>query len=320
MSRPRHVLSFRHRFYSSIGHASPHPKPSQLSSARYFLDDLVYGLRHIIHIAAIQPGHADAAVLGHVDMGVRAEPQDLGLAQPREAEHADLIRDVAPAALAAVQLLQLAPQRRTHILDPSAHGAQVGLPFGEQLLVVQHRAGDAGAICWRVADLAALQNGELRGDVGDCLRGVGPGGGDEVKGAGALTVEPEILGEGLCHAELESFRDKVPHRPGVVFQTARCETLVGAVEEGKVFFRADELRELGPLGSGEINPRWIMGTGMQQYDAARLSLLNCGTHASEIQAFCFRGKIGVRLRREIDIGEDLVMIGPCGRGEIDCLV
>lgn len=160
----------------------------------------------------------------------------------------------------------------------------------------------------------------MRGDAGDCLRGVGARGGDEVEGAGTLAIQPEILGEGLCHAELEPFRDEITDCPGVIFETARCETLIGAVEEGKVLFRADELGELGPLGAGKIHPGWIMGTGMEQYDAARLSLLDGGTHAREVKAFCFRRKIGVRLRRKLDVGEDLVMIGPCGVGEINCLV
>lgn len=74
-------------------------------STRYFLDDLMDGFSHIVHIAAVQPGHADAPVLGHVDVRVGAEAQNLCLAQAREAEHADLVGDVAPAALAAVQRL-----------------------------------------------------------------------------------------------------------------------------------------------------------------------------------------------------------------------
>lgn len=135
-----------------------------------------------------------------------------------------------------------------------------------------------------------------------------------MEGSCTLAVKPEILGEGLCYAELEAFRDEVSDRPGVVFETARCETLIGTVKEGKVVFRADELGKLDPLGAGEINPGWIMSTGMEQYDAARLSLLDSGTHAREVKAFCFRRKIGVRLGREPDIGEDLVVIGPCGRG------
>lgn len=247
----------------------------------------MHGLSHINHVATVQPGHADAAVLGHVDVRIRAEPQNLRLAQPCEAEHADLVRDMAPAPFTAVQRLQLGPQRHTHILDAPAHGAQIGLPLGKQLLVIQHRAGDAGAIRRRIADLAALQDRELRGDAGDCLRGVGGRAGDEVKGAGAFAVEPEILGEGLCHTKLKPLRDEVAHRPGVIFKIARCEALIGAVKERKVLFRADEFGKFDPLSASEINTGRIMGTGMQQDDTARFGLLDGGTHAGKVEAFGF---------------------------------
>lgn len=160
----------------------------------------------------------------------------------------------------------------------------------------------------------------MRGDAGDGFRGVGTRAGDEVKSAGALAVEPEVLGERLCHTELEPFRNKVTYRPCVIFETARCETLIGAVEEGKMLFGADELGELDPLGPREIHTGWVMGTGMEQYDTARLSLLDGGIHAGKVEPFCFRREIRVCSDGEIHVGEDLVVIGPCGRREINRLV
>lgn len=284
------------------------------------LDGLVYGYSHIIRIVGVQARHADAAVLGHVDVRLRADPQHLLFGQPREAEHADLVRDVAPAPGLVVQLLQLGPQPRTHILDACAHLAQVGLPLGKQLLVVQHRAGDAGAIRRRVADFAALQDRELRRDARNRLRGVSSRGADKVEGPDAFAVQPKILGEGLCHAELKPFGDEVPHRPGIVLETARCETLIGAVEKGKVFFRADERGEFGPLRADEINTGRIMGAGMQHDDTARWGLLDSRTHAGEVEAVRFFREVRVSLYWEIDVGEDLVVIGPSGRGEIHRLV
>lgn len=43
------------------------------------LHDLVNGLGHIIYIAGVQAGHADTAVLGHVDVRVGPNPEDLRL-------------------------------------------------------------------------------------------------------------------------------------------------------------------------------------------------------------------------------------------------
>lgn len=50
---------------------------------------------------------------------------------------------------------------------------------------------------------------------------------------GALTVESEVLGEGLGTEELESFRHKVADGPGVLLQAPRCKALVGRVKEGE---------------------------------------------------------------------------------------
>lgn len=180
-------------------------------------------------------------------MGVLADAQHLRLGQTREAEHADLVRDVLPAAVAAVEPLQRGPQRGPHLLDPAAHRPQVGLPLGEEGRVVQHQAGDARPVRRRVADLAALQDGELRADVADRVGRVRARRGDEVEGAGALAVQAEVLGERLGDAELEALGDKVSDGPGVVFRVAGGEPLVGAIEEGEVLFRTDGFRQLDPF-------------------------------------------------------------------------
>lgn len=46
-----------------------------------------------------------------------------------------------------------------------------------------------------------------------------------------LTVEAEVLGEGLSHEELEALGDEVADGPGVFVQAAGGEALVGRVEE-----------------------------------------------------------------------------------------
>lgn len=209
-------------------------------------------------------------------MRILSDLQDLLLRQSREAEHADLIRDMLPAALLPVQLLQFPPQRFAHVDDAAGHGAQVGFPLLEELGVVEDEAGDAGAVGGRVADLAALEDGELGCYAADCVLGVRAGAGDEVEGAGSFAVETEVFGEGLGDAELEALLDEVADGPGVVFQIARGETLVCTVEEGEVVFAADDLGDFGPLVMSGVNAGWVMGTSMEEDDAAFGSFLNGG--------------------------------------------
>lgn len=136
----------------------------RLPSSLRLLDGLIDRLGHILDVARIQAGHTDASILRQIDMPLLPHDQGLLLRQAREAEHADLIRDMLPAAFLSVQLLQLASQGFPHVDDPSSHGPQVGLPFREEDAVVEHQARDTGAVRGRVADLAALQDGQLRGD------------------------------------------------------------------------------------------------------------------------------------------------------------
>lgn len=285
-----------------------------------FLDDLVNGLGHIMHVVPVQPGHADTAVLSHVNVRVSPEPEHLRLRQACEAEHADLVRDVPPAALFAVERFQRGPEGGSHLLDPPAHGPQIVFPFGKEVGVVEDGTGDAGPVCRRVADLGSLQDGELGCNAANGVGRIGPWAGDEVEGAGTLAVESEVLGKGLRHTELEALRDEVADRPGVVFKIARCKALIGAVEKGKMLLGGHQFGELSPLGVGEVDTGGIVGTCMEENDASLGGLLDCGEHTGEIKAFGLRGEIGVGFYREVHVGEYLVMVGPCWGGEVDGLV
>ena len=49
-------------------------------------------------------------------------------------------------------------------------------------------------------------------------------------------------------------------------------------------------------------------------------MVDDGAHAIEVEAFGLDGEVGVGLYGEMDVGEDLVVVGPCGGGEVDGLV
>ncbi len=295
--------------------STPTPKTNLLRLPNNF----IHRLRKILHVFRIQPSHTDPPILRHVHMTLLPQLSHLHRIQSRETEHANLLGDMLPTTRRA-QFLEFRPECGAHVLDAPAHSAQVGFPFGEQGVVVQDQRGHPGAVGGGVADLAALKDGKLRSDASDGVGCVGAGSRHEMKSAGALAVQAEVLGERLGDAHFEAALDEVTDGPGVVFQVAGCEALVGAVEEGEVGFLTDEVGERGPLVTGGVDAGGVMGAGVQEDDAAGGSSVDGGEHAVEVEAFGLRGEVRVGGDGKVDVGEDLVVVGPGWGGEVDCLV
>ena len=96
--------------------------------------------------------------------------------------------------------------------------------------------------------------------------------------------------------------------------------MVCAVEEGEVGFGTDDFCNVGPLGVGEVDAGGVVGAGVQEDDAAFRGGFDGGAHAVVVEAFGLRGEVGVGFYGEVDVGEDLVVVGPCWGGEVDGLV
>ena len=58
---------------------------------------------------------------------------------------------------------------------------------------------------------------------------------------------------------------------------------------------------------------------MEQNDALVWGVLEGGDHPVEVEAAGFPREVGVALRGEFDVGEDLVVVGPCWRAHVDGL-
>lgn len=159
----------------------------------------------------------------------------------------------------------------------------------------------------------------MGGYAGDGALGVGAGAGDEVESTGSFAVETEVFGKGLRDAEFEALIDEVANSPGVIFEIAGCETLVGTVEEGEVFLCAYYLGQFYPLFAGGVDACGVVGAGVQEDYASSGGLFDGGAHAGEVEAFGGRGEVGVGFDGKVDVAEDLVVVGPCWGGEVDGL-
>lgn len=241
---------------------------------------------------------------------------NLGLGQPSETEHANLCRDMVPGTRRAASLKAL-PETAAHLLDPTAHRAEVILPFSEERGVVQDAAGDAGTVSRRVRDLRPLQDGQLTSNVTVGGGGVGAGGRDKVEGTGALAIQAEVLGEGLGDAHLEALFHEVADGPGVAGQVARGEALVCGVEEGEVGSLAHDGGDLAPLVLAGVDAGGVVGARMQEDDGAGRRCPQRLQHAVKVQALGLLVEVGVVGDLEADIGKDLVVIGPCWARQVD---
>ena len=63
-----------------------------------------------------------------------------------------------------------------------------------------------------------------------------------------------------------------------------------------------------------------MSAGVKEYDAALGRVLDRRPHTVEIQTFALGREVRVCFDGELDVAEDLVVVGPCWRREVDGLV
>lgn len=245
-------------------------------------------------------------------------PQNLHLLliQPREAEHANLSRNVVPGARRTT-LLQPLPQTATHLLNAPAHRAQILLPLLEEYGVVEDLAGNARTIRGGIRNLRALQDSQLARDMLDSSGRIRTRRRDKVERTRALTVQTKVLRKRLRNAQLKALLDEVADRPGVADQIAGREALVGSVEEGELAALAHDGRDLLPLVLRGVNACGIVCAGVQEDDGAERRCPQRAHHAVEVEALGLGREVGVVGEGEADIGEDLVVIGPGGIGEVD---
>lgn len=218
----------------------------------------------------------------HVNVILLFEKFDLRLGQASKTEHANLIGDMLPLARGTLGLETLA-KTLTHVDDTTTHRAQILLPHGEQLRVVEDTTGNVRPVGRGVGDLCPLQGRQLRGDVRGGCDSVGTGRSDEMKGPRTLTIQSKVLRKRLRNAQLEALVDKVADGPRVTDQIARGKALVGAVEEGEVVALAHHLGNLLPLLLGGIDAGRVVSAGMEQHDGASGCGAQTGKHAIDIK-------------------------------------
>jgi hypothetical protein len=114
------------------------------------------------------------------------------------------------------------------------------IPLSGQLGIGEGNFDDSGTIDGRIRIHRSNNNQQLAQHSLSLLGG----GGDHVKSSDTLSVETEVLGEGLGGHNGNTILDKVAQRESVLFGISAGESLVGNVEEYEVVLFLADLSQL----------------------------------------------------------------------------
>lgn len=222
-------------------------------------NNLVDPASNVLDIVGSQASHRDTRVGSEVDVTLFEQSLALVGVEAEEGKHADLLEDVIPVAWCLELLCEQIEEALTHGDDAACHFLDVLLPLGEERWIREDHLDHTSAKGWRVGDFGSLNGGELGEDgcvlLGSCR--------DDVERTDTLTVQTSVLGETLADEQRDALaRNKVSNCPSITVEITRGETLVGAVEEGKVTLLNENVGNLLPLLLGGVDTGRVVGAGV----------------------------------------------------------
>ena len=103
-------------------------RPSSISVLEGATNSFVDALREVADVTLVEASHTDTSIGSHVNMRLLSEGLGLLRVQAGEAEHADLLDNVAPVTWSLEVVRQLTVQRIAHADDSVGHMLDFALP------------------------------------------------------------------------------------------------------------------------------------------------------------------------------------------------
>lgn len=103
-------------------------RPSSISLLESTANNFVDALREVADVTLVEASHTDTSIGGHVNVRLLSEGLGLLRVQAGEAEHADLLDNVAPVTWSLEVMCQLTVQRIAHADDSVGHVLDFTLP------------------------------------------------------------------------------------------------------------------------------------------------------------------------------------------------
>lgn len=113
--------------------------------------------------------------------------------------------------------------------------------------------------------------------------------------------------------------DEVADGPVVCAERTRREALVGTVEEGELLPLLHNCCDLLPLVLRGVNACGVVCASVEEDNASFRCRFECADQAVKVKTLGLFAEVWVVLDGEVNVGEDLVVVCPCWRTEVDCL-
>ena len=130
------------------------------------------------------------------------------------------------------------------------------MPAGSQVFISENHIDDSGTVDWWVG---VHWSSELLQSCVHVASFIGIGA-DDMDVTSSLTVETEVLGEGLEKAKSIGVVSKVSDRISVLVKISTSEALISTIESSKMTFGLNNVQNLLPLISSWILTCWVVST------------------------------------------------------------
>ena len=271
-------------------------------------------LGNVIHVLGVESSNGDTTVHGQIDVELLNAALDLLLGQTSVGEHANLAGDVRPVA-GGSGLLQAIDQSLTHGNDSVSHSSALLVPLSLQLGIAQDGLDNASSVQRRVRPQSTSSDLQLREHTLLLLLAGAHHGGSSA----TLSVETEVLGEGLGKADLVTLLHEQTDGVSITLHISRGEALVSAIEDNSAAGSLHRIRNLLPLLLGRIHTSGVVGAGMEQEGRVAGGSLDRLQDSVNVQTVVGIQVLVLLVGNASGI-EDAEVVGPSGVGDVNALI
>ena len=285
-----------------------------MNSNGLVLGNLMESLSNVIHVLGIESSNGDTTIHGQINVELLNAALDLLLGQASVGEHTNLAGDVRPVASRS-GLLQTIDQSLAHRNDSVSHSSALLVPLSLQLGIAQDGLDNASSVQRRIRPQSTSSNLQLREHALLLLLA-----GAHHRGSSAtLSIETEVLGEGLGQADLVTLLHEQANSVSITLHISRGEALVSAIEDNSATGSLHSIRNLLPLLLGGIHTSGVVGAGMEQEGRVAGSSLDRLQDSVNIQTVVGIQVLVLLVGNASGI-EHTEVVGPSGVGDVNALV
>lgn len=196
------------------------------------------GTRNVVDVVSVEASNGDSSVHGHVDGVLLSELVDHVLVETGEGKHTNLRDNVIPVVLVS-EGGEAGVEGSSHLSHSVGHEDEVGVPHLLELGVSEDDIDNSSSMNWGVG---VDRSGDLLNAGVDDVS-LGSGSSDDGEETGSLSVDTEVLGEGLEEHNVISVLLEKSERVGISLEVTRGKALVSGIETGEKVLSLDDFED-----------------------------------------------------------------------------